>query len=108
MSSAGRSPEASAAGEVRMLRENFGKGRPPDRTERLDGVGIPGDWPERRFRVVLDAELDDLGDVLAHETRREVEAGIDACGHARGRQELAVLDPPLMQVLGVEAFEDVD
>src|SRR5690349_14094152 len=39
---------------------------------------------ERRLRVVLDAELDRLGDLVAGDVRGERQAHIDAGGHAGG------------------------
>ena len=91
-----------------MGRKDVRERATPDRSECLDDGGVPVDGPERWSGFVFDAALDELGGVFADEPGGEVEAAVDAGGHAGGGEVLAVFDPALVEVLGAEAFEDVN
>ncbi len=61
----------------------------------------------RRVGVVLDAELDRLGDILSRHARREVKRHVDSRGDPGGRDHLAVLDDALGDRLGAELRQGV-
>ena len=93
-----------------QLLDALGLGQVADRADELDQIwaGLLGAaGVERRLRVVLDAELHRLRDLVAGQDGGQAQRQVDAGRHPGAGQVLAVGDDALGGVGRTEAFEQV-